>query len=198
MATNQAFIGKPSGSAGIPLPSGWTETYGTAVNGSGQVAGVGVNGSGTKQAFIGTTSSSTAIPLPSGWTAIDGAGYCCSINNSGHVSGSGYPANSGGYPKDFIGSTSGSRAIPLAPGSCCGEQYLNSLSNPGIMVGDGYGLGTPWIWDASEGIVLLSTLVPPGWQINSAIAVSPNGGFILATGSFNGGNLEYVEIALKR
>jgi hypothetical protein len=192
---DQAFTGTASGSTAVPLPSGWTSASGYAINSSGQVAGLGVNSSGNSQAFIGTTSRSTPVPMPSGWIRLD-SGYCCGINDSGLVTGSGFP-NSSGFEQAFIGTTSGSTAIPLATDSSNSEVYANSLSNTGLVVGNGYGVGYPWIWDATDGTVLLSTLMPAGWGVNSAIAVSPDGGLILATASFNGGTSEYVVIALQ-
>jgi hypothetical protein len=51
----------------IPLPVGWSESFGYAVNNSGQVAGEVSNGF-ISQAFIGTASGITLIPLPNGAT----------------------------------------------------------------------------------------------------------------------------------
>lgn len=64
----QAFIGTESSITPIPLPTGWADAFGLAINDSGQVVGYGYSFSGDpfSQAFIGTASGSTAIPLPEG------------------------------------------------------------------------------------------------------------------------------------
>jgi hypothetical protein len=104
-ATQQAFIGTPSGGAPIPLPTGWSQMYAQAINASGQVAGWGYNGT-TPQAFIG----STPIPLINGWSNA----RAFAINNSGQVTG--YGLNAVGASQAFIATTSGSTAIPLPLG----------------------------------------------------------------------------------
>jgi hypothetical protein len=110
----QAFIGTTSGGTPIPLPSGWSGTYGLAINASGEVVGYG---SGTVafpngQAFVGTTSGSEAIPLPRHWANTAGP-VASAINNSGHVAGYG---TNGSIDQAFIGTTAGSSVIPLPSG----------------------------------------------------------------------------------
>ncbi|HEY1754046.1 MAG TPA: hypothetical protein VGG72_01525 [Bryobacteraceae bacterium] len=169
----------------IPLPPGWSFAYGEAVNASGQVAGEGMNGSGLYQAFIGAPSGSTAIPLPSGWTGA--SGYA--VNVSGQVAGNG--TNARGLAQAFIGTTAGSSAIPPPSGGVTTTIALGSLNNSGVVVGSADGTG--WIWDATNGTRLLTSLVPSGWSVGSAISIS-NNGLILAMASYNGAPPHWVEL----
>jgi hypothetical protein len=184
-STYQAFIGTTSGSVAIPFPSGgMIFAYGLALNDSGQVAGSFYNGT-IFQAFIGTSSASTLIPLPSGWSSADGQ----AINDSGQVAGYG---ENGTVQQAFIGTVAGSTGIPLPVGATYANLLgFGSLNNLGVVVGES-SLGG-WIWDAADGTQLLNSLVPPGWSLSSANAISDNG-LILAYGSFDGGPAEFVEL----
>jgi hypothetical protein len=188
LGTNErAFIGTASGSTAIPLLPGWTFSYGYGINVSGQVAGYGGPNSNT-QAFIGTASGMTAIPLVSGWHFAEGF----SINDSGQVAGWGF---SGSRYQAFIGTTSGSTAIALPTGAAYAEtnSSAGSLSNSGQVVGFSDVGG--WIWDASNGTQLLNTIVPSGWNISNAVSISNDGQLILAYGSYDGGDEEFVELS---
>lgn len=183
---NEAFIATSSGTFVLPLPPGWPNSFGFAVNDSGQVAGEVFSADGTaSQAFIGTTAGSAVIPPLPGWTQI--TGYA--VNNAGQVAGFGF--NGSAY-QAFIGTTAGSREIPFPSGSADSMITFGSLNNLGTVVGQSGGRG--WIWDPSNGTVLLNTLVPPEWDVNNAISISDNG-LILATASYNGGPYQYVELA---
>jgi hypothetical protein len=179
----QSFIYSGSGSIVIPLPSGITGERANGINSFGQAAGFGTNSS-TTQAFLIAASGSTAIPLPTGWTASDAV----AINNSGEVAGDGCGPV---CDQAFVGTTSGSTAIPFASGASFMQAF--SISNEGVVVGESSVGG--WVWDPSSGTQLLSGLVPTGWDISGAISISPDGELILATGSFDGGPSQFLELS---
>jgi hypothetical protein len=79
--------------------------------------------------------------------------------------------------------------IPLPAGASTSDG--NSINSSGVAVG--YSDAGGWIWDATGGTQLLSSLVPAGWTITSGYSIS-NNGFILAQGSFDNGPSEYVEL----
>jgi hypothetical protein len=110
------------------------------------------------------------------------------VNDAGQVAGFGY--NGTNY-QAYIGTTSGSAAISLPAGGVQSTVSSQSLNNLGVVVGTSDG---GWIWDAADGTVLLSSLVPAGWYVEDAMSIS-NNGLILAYASFNGGPYEYVELA---
>src|SRR5580700_2869848 len=115
----------------IPPPSGFTSVGMQGINNFGQVAGQGVNGTGT-QAFIGSTSGSAPIPVPagSGWTSSFGE----AVNNLGQIAGSGGNSSGG---QAFIGTAAGSTVIPPPAGSSGGVGY--AVNDSGQVVGfDGY------------------------------------------------------------
>jgi hypothetical protein len=125
----QVFIGSPSGSTVLPLPSGWSFADAAGrINASGQVA-ITVNIGTSNQAFIGTTSGSTAIPLPAGWSIAFAAG----VNDFGQVTG--YGAGNGISEHAFIGTTSGSTAVPLPAGWT--NAYGTAVNNGGQVAGSG-------------------------------------------------------------
>jgi hypothetical protein len=90
-----------------------------------------------------------------------------------------------------IGSASGFTTIPLPTGASHAYVSYGCLNSSGTVVGFSDAGG--WVWTASTGIQLLSSLVPAGWKFTNAISIS-NNGLILALGSFNGGTPEYVEL----
>lgn len=179
-APQEAFVG----STAIPLPAGWNNANGNGVNATGAVAGYGANGSSVTQAFIYNGSTSNAIPVLSGWTQTQG----WALNDSGLVAGWG---NNGTNSQAFIGTASGMTAIPLPVGATYSYARGGSINDAGLVVGQSDQGG--WIWDQTDGTVLLSGLVPTGWVINYAWSIS-NTGIILAEGSFNGSPNEYVEL----
>jgi hypothetical protein len=70
--------------------------------------------------------------------------------------------------------------------------YYGSITNFGFVVGSSDVGG--WIWNPfTDTTQLLNTMVPPGWDITSALSIS-NNGIILAEGSLNGGRTEFVEL----
>src|ERR1035441_6268994 len=89
----------------IPLPAGWTSSFASGINNSGQVVGHVSNGT-TSQAFIGTPASITPIPLPAGWTSA----YALGINNLGQIVG--YLYNGTTY-QAFIGAAAGITPIQI-------------------------------------------------------------------------------------
>jgi hypothetical protein len=111
------------------------------------------------------------------------------INASGEVAGYTY---NGTIDEAFIGTASGSTAIPLPAGATSAFISGQSLNDSGVLVGGSSAGG--WIWSSLDGTVLLSTLVPAGWDIEGANSIS-NNGLILAYASYNGGPGEYVELA---
>jgi Viral BACON domain len=186
--TSQAFIGTVSGSTAIPLPAGWSSAAGQGVNASGQVTGYGANGTASSQAYIGTISGSTAVPMLAGWSFTQGV----AINDSGQIAGFAFAYN--GAEQAFIGTTSASTAIPLPIGATHAwlTPQSQSINNLGTVVG-GSDAGA-WIWDASDGTVLLGDLVPVEWNnVTDAISVS-NNGRILASASYMGGPPQLVEL----
>jgi hypothetical protein len=187
----QAFIGTTTSAAAIPLPPGWTFGGASALNELGQVAGTALNGVNgtygvTSQPFIGTISGSMAIPLPPGWTS----GGASAVNASGQVAGTGI--NQAGNLQAFIGTIAGSIAIPLPSGATTATVNYQSLNDLGMVVGSSN--AGSWIWDASGGTRVLTSLVPPGWYVTNAISISGNG-LILAQ-AFQGccGGNQYVEL----
>ena len=182
----QPFVYSNGTSTVVPLPTGFSGGGGFAINSSGQVAGYGSNPSSNSQAFIGDTSGSTAIPLPTGFTST--RGYA--INDSGQIAG--YGKNSSNQNQAYIGTTAGSTAIPLPTGATFATAMYGSLNNSGEVVGASAPGG--WIWDATDGTQLLTSLVPTGWTVTSAISVSDTG-LILAQGKFNNGATQYLELS---
>jgi hypothetical protein len=179
--TTQAFIGNTSSSTAIPFPAGSNFTEGYGINDSGQVTGyAGI--AATTQAFIGTAAGSAVIPLPGGWSSSAGD----AINSSGQVAGYGF---TGSTYQAFLVTASGSTVIPLPPGAVEAQVTRGSLNDSGSVVG--YSDAGGWIWSAAAGTQLLNTLVPVGWNIQTAYSISQNG-LILAAGSFDGGPGQYV------
>ncbi len=128
-ANSQAFIGTVSGSAVLPLPSGWGMANGQAINDSGQVAGSVFNiVGGPEQAFIGTASGVTLIPLPTGWSSTAGV----AINMSGQVAGD----VSAGllHFQAFIGTASGSMVLPLPTG--WSQAFGTAINDSGQVAGE--------------------------------------------------------------
>jgi hypothetical protein len=184
---SQAFIGNVSGTTPISLPSGYVSSLGAAVNVSGQVTGYVTNHvTNDTRAFLGTTAGSSVLPLPSGW--LNASGYA--LNALGQVAGSG--TNGGGLQQAFIGTASGSTAIPLPTGATTLPRPTVAINDAGFVVGISDAGG--WIWSAGDGTALLNNFVPVGWVIQGAISIS-NNGLILAVGTFNGGNSQYVVLA---
>jgi hypothetical protein len=185
-----AFIASPSDSTRIPLPSGSTNAFGKALNDSGQV--VGYAQTPNPQAFIGTTAGSSLIPLPGGWIA----SYGFAVNDSGQVAGYGFDGTvvAGELQEEaFIGTTAGVTVIPLPDGATTAQVQYASLNNLGVVVG--YSDAGAWIWDATDGTVLLNSLMAgPGWNVLNAISINDSG-LILAAASYNGGPVVYVELA---
>jgi hypothetical protein len=178
-ATGQAYIGSVSFSRPIPFAPGWTFSFGRAVNNLGQVTGDDLKG----HIFIGTISGSSALPLPAGFnSAIPYA-----INDSGQVVGTNNP---GGGEQAFISTTGGSFAIGPARATYT-SVASGSINNSGIVVGYS-GLGG-WIWSATSGTQMLTSLVPTGWFIGNGVSISDNG-HILAQGQFNGGTYGYLDL----
>ncbi|HWB98758.1 MAG TPA: IPT/TIG domain-containing protein [Bryobacteraceae bacterium] len=215
----QAFVGTISGITPVPFPQGWVEAEAYAINGFGEITGDAFNGNGF-QAFIGTASETTAIPLTGSFTssqaaAINDAGQVVgkgqngeddafiattsgmtaipsitpvAINNAGQIAG--YLAF--GSPETaLIGTASGFTAIPLPAGATHAYVSAGCLNSSGAVVGFSDAGG--WIWTASAGTQLLSSLVPAGWKFTNALSIS-NSGLILAIGSFQGGLSEYLEL----
>jgi hypothetical protein len=173
----------------LPSTGGWTQERGVGVNDSGQVTGWVYNGI-DYDAFIGTPSGgTTVVPLPEGWISAQSA----SINDSGQIAGYG-DTSSGGFMA-FIGTSTGSSAIPLPTGATSATTSTDTtgiLNNAGDVVGMSNAGG--WIWDATDGTLLLNPLlVTSGWNITDAISIS-NNGLILALGTFDGGTTQWVEL----
>jgi hypothetical protein len=125
--TNQAFIGTTSGSTPVPLPSGWTISFGSAINNSGQVTGNGWI-AGPNLAFVGTSSGSMALPLSPGCT--NEVGYA--INSLGQVA-LGCSSSGVGAPV-FIASASGTVAIPPPSGSTFAS--VSAINDAGQVAGN--------------------------------------------------------------
>jgi len=179
------FVGTTSSATAIPVIAGWTSMGGYGINASGEVAGQGLNTLGNTQAFIYNGSTSSAIPLLPLFTS----SFAEAINASGEVAGYTY---NGTIDEAFIGTASGSTAIPLPAGATSASISGQSLNDSGVLVGGSDAGG--WIWSSLDGTVLLSTLVPAGWDIEGAESIS-NNGLILAYASYNDGPGEYVELA---
>ena len=151
----QAVIGTAAGFAAVPLPDGWNSyTNALALNDSGQVAGIGDNGTGT-QAFLGTAAGSSPIPIPAGWTTISAFG----VNDSGQVVGSGYTGVGSVY-QAFIGTPSSVSIVPLPPGWYSAQGF--AINDSGQVTGVGVDGVTI---QAFIGTTLGSTPIPlpPGW-----------------------------------
>ncbi|HEY1755325.1 MAG TPA: hypothetical protein VGG72_08005 [Bryobacteraceae bacterium] len=159
----QAFVGSPSGSTLIPLPSdAWITSQGVAINASGQVAGniVGSNA----RAFIGTPAGSAVIPVSAVYAAGNG------INDSAQVAGSiTFPE-----PQAFIGTPSGSVLIPTPPGGgVVGGEAVNNLGQvAGFAIPAAVVLPLPFIGTAS-GSTLLP--LPALWESGVGYAVNDAG-----------------------
>jgi len=202
-----AFIGTISGSTllsalvppvGPSLPTGQPN----AINNSGLVAGAIVTSyffSGSAgtisfyQEFIGTPAEVTMVPTPLGWAsssanAVNAYGQVAGVNST-HL-----PAGAI-FQQAFVGTVAGNTPIPMPPGSLFSSVGNQSINDLGIVVGQS-NLGG-WIWDATNGTRLLSTLVPTDWTVSNAVSIS-NNGLILAQASYQGGALQYVELIPSR
>ena len=102
-------------------PAGFTGVSMSGINGEGQVAGYGLNGT-QNQAFIGSPFGSTAVPIPAGWSGTQAYG----INESGQIAG--YAIN-GSNDQAFIGTAASSALIPL-PAGWTGSTFGTALMNP--------------------------------------------------------------------
>ena len=172
-ALEQPFTGTPSGSVLIPLPSGWNNGVGKAINNSGQVTGYvgGYGADALMQAFIGTASGTTLIPVPDGWWTTCGV----AINDSGEVVGQLYPGNLPGCGQPgtpFITTASGTTVIPMPPGANpTGTPYFamaDSINNAGVVV-VGSELGRRLDVECiKRHLQLLTSLVPQGWVVTGA------------------------------
>jgi len=163
----QAIIATPSGSAFVPLLSGWGDTSAEGINNLGQVVGSGNNGNGsTQQAFVGTASGMTAIPIPTGWGSTFGFG----INNLGQVAG--YGVNSSDYYQAFIGTASGVTAIPQLSG--WSNTTVNGINNLGQVTGSVEDSTTQ---QAIVGTASGLTLIPlvSGWTLSVGAAINDSG-----------------------
>jgi hypothetical protein len=183
-AHSQAFVGTPLGVALIPNPSGPVGfTRGVAINSSGQVAGFAIP---PYQAFIGTVESATLIPQPGPAYSTNATG----INDFGVTIGNATAfSTSGGF--GFIGTQSGITFIPpISVGF--NSSGASAINDSGVVIGTSE-YGGAWVWSASTGIQVLSSMVPSGWSISSGISLSQNGR-ILATGSLNGSAYQYLEL----
>jgi hypothetical protein len=173
---NLAFIGSPSGSVVVPLPTGWTLSMSTGINASGQIAAYGNNG-GVSQAFIGTTGGSTAIPLPAGSTGVGSN----ALNDLGQVVGT----SGGVISQAFLGTVSGSTPIPLPSGSTDSLGY--GVNASGQVTGFGvHGA----VSQAYIGNTLGSTLIPflPGWTSSRGEGINDAGQ--VAGFGFNGTGMQ--------
>jgi uncharacterized membrane protein len=174
-----------------------------AINNSGQVAGSlfyfpfpasRCSPPAGYQEFAANSTGLTVVPTPSGWAGA----RAYSINNSGQVAGFVYKIAIGqtgcqealGGPA-FIGTGTGSTLIPVPAGASGGSVGTQSINDLAIIVG--YSEVGGWIWDATGGTRLLTSLVPPGWSVSNAISIS-NNGLILAQASYQGGASQYVEL----
>jgi hypothetical protein len=142
-------------------------------------------GPDTGEVLIGTVSGANPISSPSGWCCAGAFG----IDDFGHVAA--YGRNSAGYSQAFIGTATGSTPIPLPSGATFVGLTFGAMNNSGAVVG--YSDNGGWTWTASRGVELLSDVVPRGWHIIQGISIS-NTGLILATGSFEGGATQYLEL----
>jgi hypothetical protein len=183
---SQPYIATPAGSMAIPLPPGWTGNVVGGINNIGQVAGVAYNGA-TTQAYIGTTSGIVPIPLLPGWSDL---AYYASINDPGQLVG--YAENPQYQDQVFIGTPAGTMAIPLPSGAYGAVLGYQAINNQGVVVG-GSNVG-PWIWDATNGTRLLSTLLSAAWAVTGAPSIN-NNGQILVEGFYQvQGPGQYVEL----
>jgi hypothetical protein len=173
----QAFFGTAATSATF-IPSGWFYGSGNAINDAGVVCGSVENSTGTtEEAFVGN-----GVFQFSGWSN----SYCYALNDSGDWAGNGY--NGAASQAFFDGAP-----IPLPTGATLSSVYLGSLNNSGFVVGNSDAGG--WIWDATDGTVLLNSLLAvSGWNVYDAISIS-NNGLILAIASYEGGPQQYVELS---
>jgi len=180
--TGQAFLGNLTFSSLIPVPPGQSTSEAYGINNSGIVAGTVFNPQGY-QAFIGTASGVTLLPLPAGWAE----SRAFAINDSGQVAGVGR-----GSGQVFTGSMAGTTVI-LPPRGVHYVQFWGlgpgSINNAGTVVGNSDVGG--WMWTPTEGTVMLSTLVPEGWNIIDGVSIS-NSGLILARGAYNNGPYQYL------
>lgn len=198
--TSAAFIGTAGGSMVLPI-SGWGNVTGQAINNSGEVTGSGYGQPGQfyPLPFTWTPSGTTVVSVPSCcvWTLA----YGMAINDSGEIAGTVAGVYCASCPSQgFVASApSGMTLVPLISFvnvvPLVGSVSTQSINNSGTVVG--YGGGGGWIWNPVNGVRLLNSLVPRGWNIMNAISISDSG-LILALGSLNGAAIEYVELVPRR
>ena len=185
-------MGTASGLVPIPLLPGYPISDGSAINASGMVAGFAVTSLGQSIAFIGTSNSATPLPMVSGWNFMT----ALAINSAGEVAGWGGDAS--GHTQAYLGTPAASSAIPMPYLATDTMIAAGSMNDARMVVGSstisGVNLGG-WIWDATDGPVLLNALVvSPAWNITNAISISGNG-LILAQASYQGGPVQFVELS---
>jgi hypothetical protein len=130
------FVGTTSGSAALPVPSGWSTSFGYstgyAINDSGQVAGYGLGS--LYQAFIGTASGSTVVPVPTG--ATDAQISFGSLNHSGVLVG-GSDLNGAGTAGWIWDAADGTRLLNLFVPAGWNITDAISISNSGLILAQG-------------------------------------------------------------
>lgn len=184
--TFRVFIG----SAAVPLAPEWTsgflpESCGYTINNSGQIVGYVTSGSNTSP-FIGTAEGVNLIHPPRGWIFAS-VGY--GLNDAGEVAVLG---SSGTNSQVFVYTATGTQPVPLPSGATTvAINGYSNMNNAGTVVG--WSDAGAWIWQDSQGTVLLNTLVPSGWNVTDALGISDNG-LILARASFEGGASQFVEL----
>lgn len=188
--TTQAFTSSASGSSFVPLPVGYSYSAGDGINNFGVVVGIASNQNIVLvgAVFVDTALGVSLVPLPAGWEATN-----AQIGDLGQIAATGVNSNS--IYQAFEGTASGLTPIPLPVGATTTEDFSAYVNSSGVVVGSSDAGG--WIWDATDGTQLLTSLVPAGWNISEAMAISDNG-FILAQGSFGNGPSQYVELTLQQ
>ncbi len=190
----QTFVGTSSGSTAIAPASNPATFQPTGINNSGEVVGFGLDEQNSISVLlpeVGSTSQGASVtgPFPD-WVGV-------AINDSNDivtftsdvVSIAGQvdflqPAGPFGYGPPTV--------IPVPTGATTMSAWYGSLNSLSYVVGSSDVGG--WIWNPfTDTTQLLNTLVPPGWDITSALSIS-NNGIILAEGSLNGARTEFVEL----
>jgi uncharacterized protein (TIGR03437 family) len=197
-----------------PYPYGGGFGSSQAVNQSGQVAGFEVFAYGSDlpyvYVFFGSPSATVSIPAPPGTLSFAAAQNAFSstlgLNDVGQIAVTGRAGTQTVYrgvlppfeiQQAAFGTAAGTAFLPPPPGasgwtSSVGPQSINN-SAVVVGVGDSPTRSGGWIWDATNGTRLLTTMVPAGWTVSNAISIS-NNGLILAQASFQGGASQFVEL----
>lgn len=220
----QAFIATGTTLTGLGTLGG-SSSYGNGINGNGQVVGYSNTAAGAYHAFIFSAGTMTDIGSKIGGSfslanAINDSGQVTGYSNATGITQAFLYNSATGQTTNFGGSGSAGNAINVNGevvgisnnaggvqnafayyggamhdlGTLGGTSQANGVNDLGQVVGNSNGAGFLY---SNGAMTNLNTLLAPnsGWTITAAYAINDNG-WIAATGSYNGGATQAVELSL--